>query len=296
MNDEQLRTFLLIAESGSFSKAEKESWLSKQAMMKQMKSLEEELHTALFERSHTGVKLSEKGRIFEKSARKILKEEKRLKQLLSEDGQVVRIGNVEHQAVLNPVNAAFVNEHPEISLQRVVHPNHSGEWRVANGIQDVAETFRMENRPEEKDTQYCRLMESPYMAAVSRNHPLSHLETVSIDQLVPYETMCYPIMVEEAYMDALHQAFASSPKHLQERRDVDNQVAAAYSCIDSRKVLITANPFITSVAGLKLIPLAEGWKREYGILFPKDCREAVMAYVEFAVNWYQNAVSRRPKE
>ena len=286
MNDEQLRTFLLIAENGSFTKAEKDSWLSKQAMMKQMKSLEDELQVSLFERSHTVVKLSEKGKIFCKGAKKILKEEERLKESLKDTVSIVRIGNVEHQAVLDPVNSAFVKAHPEIPLQRVVHPNHSGEWRVANNIQDVAETFHLKNSPEADNTVYHRLLDVPYRIAVSLKHPLCRYRKVSLAQLTVYETMCYPIMMEEEYLKEVRQAFHVHPERLVERMDVDNQVSCAYECMNTDRILITANPFILSVEGLKLIPLDPGWTREYGILSRKDAGTAVQTYIDFAVSYY----------
>ena len=159
MNDEQLKIFVLVADKGSFSKAEEESYISKQAMFKQIHNLEEEIETQLFIRSKTGVKLTPAGKAFYDGAQKLLKEKAALFKVVRRLGkkQIIRIGNVEHQALLDRVNEAFQQKYPEIELKRVIHPNHSGEWRVENNIQDVAETFYMENRPE-TSTSYHRLM------------------------------------------------------------------------------------------------------------------------------------------
>ena len=78
MNTEQLKTFLLTADKSSFSKAEQDGHLSKQAMMKQIDSLEKEIGVSLFLRSHTGLKLTDAGRIFYDGTKEILQKEEKL--------------------------------------------------------------------------------------------------------------------------------------------------------------------------------------------------------------------------
>ncbi|MBQ9825535.1 MAG: LysR family transcriptional regulator [Solobacterium sp.] len=73
MNSEQLRIFLNVADYGSFSKAEENSFISKQAMFKQVSRLEDEVGCPLFIRSKTGVTLSEAGKIFYDGAKELLR-------------------------------------------------------------------------------------------------------------------------------------------------------------------------------------------------------------------------------
>ena len=47
MNDRTLKSFLTVADCGSFSKAEEESYLSKQALIRQIDTLEAELRSNL---------------------------------------------------------------------------------------------------------------------------------------------------------------------------------------------------------------------------------------------------------
>ncbi len=290
MNDEQLKLFVLVADKGSFSKAEEESYISKQAMFKQINNLEEEVETQLFIRSKTGVRLTPSGKAFYDGALKLLKEKAALVKEVRRLGnkQIIRVGNVEHQALLDRVNEAFQQKYPEIELKRVVHPNHSGEWRVENNIQDVAETFHLENRPEINAT-YHRLMDSPYVVAMSPKHSLSKKSMVNLSDLKDYNLYIYPMMIDEKHMDLIHKAFYGKENNLQIRKDIDNQVEVAYSCIDTKNLLLTANPFIHSISGLKLVPLKEGWTREYGVLTPKDISPAIQKYVELAVELYSEA-------
>lgn len=301
MNDEQIRIFLAVAKAGSFSKAEENMHISKQAMLKQINALENELDAKLLARSRLGISLTPSGQVFQKGIVKINREMEKLISACREASgarEKLMIGNVEHQALLNRVTQVFMTRYPDIQVQQVIHPNHSGEWRVYHGVQDVAETFRMayEINPRLKsECAYRRLTEVPYMAAMRKGHPLSQRKTVTLGALAGYETMIFPIMLEKLYLDQISHAFLAFPDHLISREDVDNQVPAAYDCIESDRILITANPFIEDIEELVKVPLATGWTREYGVIFREPAAEAVRKYIETAEEVYseRNALKHR---
>lgn len=62
MYNPQLETFLVVADSGSFSKASESLYISPNAVIKQMNSLETNLDLTLFERTHRGLVLTEAGK------------------------------------------------------------------------------------------------------------------------------------------------------------------------------------------------------------------------------------------
>ena len=64
MNDRQLLSFIKIVETGSFSKAAKDSFISVPAMVQQIDRLEEDLGFRLLLRSNQGVRLTDQGKIF----------------------------------------------------------------------------------------------------------------------------------------------------------------------------------------------------------------------------------------
>ena len=64
MNDRQFLSFMKIVETGSFSKAAKESFISVPAMVQQIDRLEEDLGFSLFLRNNQGVRLTDQGKIF----------------------------------------------------------------------------------------------------------------------------------------------------------------------------------------------------------------------------------------
>lgn len=288
MDDEQIRLFLLVSEKGSFSKAEEAGYISKQAIMKQINRLEDEIGCTLFERTKKGVRLSGAGQVFHDGALHLIHEREQLfrecRSLMPDN--YVRLGNVEHQVLLDRVTSEFTQRYPDIEIRRIVHPNHSGEWRVENGIMDVGETFSLAVR-EDSGFTYLPLTEVPFVAAMDAAHPLAGQDQVSARELVSWPVTLFPLMLEESMIDAFHQAFALLPDHLILRQDVDNQVEAAFSCIGSDQILITANPFIHSISSLVKIPLREGWRREYGIICRPPVSHAVQKYIDLAVEIYR---------
>ncbi len=285
MNDKTLRLFRTVAESGSFSRAEAASFISKQAILKQMDALEEELGVKLFERSSRGVRLTEAGEIFYRGADKLLDLQERIVadcRRVSREADTLRIGNVEHQALLGEVTEAFAQKYPDVHIRRVIHPNHSGEYRVEHDIMDVAETFYSPAVARMPLT-YNRLIDLPYKAAVGKGHPLAGRRRVSLVQLRDYHTVVFRPMTPQLILEALQAAFRGREGNLELRTDVDNQVPVAFACAEEGSVLLSPNYFLYHLSQMVLLPLEEGWTQEYGILYRSPATPSVQKYVDLAV-------------
>ena len=92
----QLETFLVVADSGSFSKAAEALYISPNAVIKQMNSLETNLGIILFERTHRGLLLTEAGKSFYRDSKYIIQYAKdsiiRAQNAWQKEGAVIRIG------------------------------------------------------------------------------------------------------------------------------------------------------------------------------------------------------------
>jgi DNA-binding transcriptional LysR family regulator len=73
MNYEKLKTFIVVAEKKSFSEAAKLLYVTQPTITAQIKALEEELNTKLFERTTKKVELTQSARILMKYAREIIR-------------------------------------------------------------------------------------------------------------------------------------------------------------------------------------------------------------------------------
>lgn len=295
MNQDQIRIFIAAADSGSFSKAEDTLYMSRQAMLKQINHLEAEVGCRLFIRTHSGLTLTPAGKAFYRGAPDLLRKQEELVQQCrrASDEEVIRIGNVEHQVLLGRVTEAFIKLYPNVRIERIAHPNHSGEWRVDHDVIDVGESFISDAMPEHQYA-FTELTKSTYVAAMAPDHPLIKQRkrskkdaAISIHQLADYKTICFPMMLQSSYSNELTDAFQSHPDNLIKRKDVDHQVEAAYACLTQNTILITANPFIHSIKQLVQIPLSEGWKRTYGIIYKPPVSDTVQKYIDLAVSIYR---------
>ena len=96
MYNPQIKTFIVVADAGSFNKAAEQLFISSTAVIKQMNLLENHLGVRLLQRSHKGLSLTEAGEIFYKDAKHIIKYSentiKRVREAERGISDIVRIG------------------------------------------------------------------------------------------------------------------------------------------------------------------------------------------------------------
>ena len=296
MNEKQLALFISVAEQGSFSRAEAVEYISKQAILRQINSLETEVGVRLLDRSAGGIILTPAGEEFYRGAKELLElREDVLTRCRGAEKQpeVLRIGQVEHQTLLHRVTDAFQVKYPDIQIQKVIHPNHSGEYRVSHGITDVGETFYNPITPKQAFS-YTKLADMPYQVAMRHGHPLSGNGRLSLTDLVGYPTTIFALMTKKAYREALHQVFTQTGKaeNLLIRNDVDNQVDVAFQCGTSDNLLVTANGFVSEIPELTTLLLDTGWSEEYGIIYRPSPSPTVRKYIDLAVSVYRDLTAR----
>ncbi|MCD8023147.1 MAG: LysR family transcriptional regulator, partial [Lachnospiraceae bacterium] len=293
--------------------ADKPDFISKQALLRQVNQLEDEVGEKLLLRTPYGISLTEAGRVFYDGAKEILDLEDDVLTRCRKSApsqEELRVSYIEHQALLNGVTEAFMQKYPDIRIRRVVHPNHSGEFRVEHGIADVGETFYSKYTASSPNA-YTRLADMPYLAAMSRSHPLAGKMQVSLEDLTDYPVIIYAPMTDASYRQELQRAFAEKGRAVRKnpgrvesgnettmqedfsdvpfvsgtpcldvRRDVDAQVQAAFFCAETDAILLTANCFVRSIPELQVVPLAEDWHQEYGIIYRPNPSRTVRKYIE----------------
>ena len=70
--NDQLTTFIAVAESKSFNKAASQLFISAPGVIKQINALEKNIHISLFNRTHSGVTLTPAGESFYQDAKKLV--------------------------------------------------------------------------------------------------------------------------------------------------------------------------------------------------------------------------------
>lgn len=137
-----LRTFIAIADTGSFSKAGEEVFKSQSAVSMQMKRLEETVDKALFVKDGRVNRLTADGEHLLDYARRIvrLSDEAMTSFLEPECAGVVRLGTPDDYAesLLPSILATFARTHPNVEVDVECLPSGSLMRNVQSGALDIA--------------------------------------------------------------------------------------------------------------------------------------------------------------
>jgi DNA-binding transcriptional LysR family regulator len=186
MNDQQLKSLLTTAECGSFSKAEETLYLSKQALKKQIDSLEQELGFTLLVRTHHGITLTPAGVEFCHGAKKILGEMDAITQkcrALDLNEQIIRIENPYHpRLLLESALIEFSQRFPCIKQQVILRTSSHFLYDLINDHADVVECI-YHSGIEGSGLKFTKLFPLPYKCLIAPSHPLCSKEIVKFEEL-----------------------------------------------------------------------------------------------------------------
>jgi DNA-binding transcriptional LysR family regulator len=200
MELEQLRSFIAIAETRSFTKAAALAHLSQPTISRQINRLEMELGTQLFERYGHQVELTESGEFLLPSARAILKQTNRLVSMMREHegkkceqvcfGATSLLLNYLLPRVLTP----FMQDYPHIQIDLVEREDSTLEDAVARGEIDCA----MVTRYGPPRVTVVHLFSEEIFLVVSTNHRFATRSSVSLTELEEEPLVMPPISMNIA--------------------------------------------------------------------------------------------------
>ena len=136
-----LRTFLAIADTGSFSKAAERVFRTPSAVSMQVKKLEETLGTSVFERDSRSVKLTQSGEMLVSYARRILalSNEMMARFVMPEMEGTVCLGAPDDygERIMPQVLKRFAETHPNVQVNVIIETSDLLIKRFENGELDV---------------------------------------------------------------------------------------------------------------------------------------------------------------
>src|SRR5581483_4021693 len=187
MDLDQLHTFLEIVRLKSFSKAAQTCYRTQPAISAQVRQLEQELNTTLFERLGTRISLTTAGRIFAGYAEQILDLRRQAQDAINELEKVPRgdlvIGANEATCiyVLPRVFSEFKKQFPNVQL----HVDRSYGSRVVQAVMDNLADFGITQLPvQEKKLQVVNIHSDEIRLLMSAEDSLARRESVSCRDLI----------------------------------------------------------------------------------------------------------------
>jgi DNA-binding transcriptional LysR family regulator len=182
------RYFLAVAETGSIRRAAERAHISPSAISRQIQLLEHAFQAPLFERSQTGMVLTEEGRIVAEQMRNSLRDMELARARIDELHGLLR-GCVRFAAIegvmaawLLPAIAQFRAEHPGITFEAQV----TGSEQVLRLVQEDAVDLGVALAPDEHepDLQIVHRFVTRYVVAVAPNHELAKHSSITLKTLL----------------------------------------------------------------------------------------------------------------
>jgi len=192
MDFDQLHTFLEIVRLKSFSKAAQTCYRTQPAISAQIRQLEQELKTELFERFGSRISLTTAGRVFAGYAEQILDLRRRAQDEINELERVPR-GELVIAAneatciyVLPQVFSEYKKQFPGVQLQ----VDRSYGSRVLEAVMENIADFGLTQLPiHEKRAQVVDIYRDEIRVIAAAKHPIGDNLSVTCHDLVPYQLL-----------------------------------------------------------------------------------------------------------
>lgn len=180
----QIRYFLAVAETGSFTKAAERVFVTQPTLSAGIKKLEESFGAQLFERRARRVELTEAGRRFHRHARVIFEEWRTAERDMrrGEDRQGFRLGTLRTLPVTRVAGllAQFAVNRPDVDIDLVDGSVSDLEAGLTAGKIDMAITLIEDES--DRDTSF-PLFREKYRLAVSDRNPLARRHAIRLPDL-----------------------------------------------------------------------------------------------------------------
>ena len=288
MYNPQLETFIRVANTGSFSKAAEEAYITPTAVIKQINLLEESLGVTLFERTHRGVVLTNAGKSLYQDAKYIIQYCKdsatRAKNAMQDTTSVIRIGSspMTPAQLLMPLWIKIQESCPNTKFEIVPYENTPENAReilanLGKNIDVVGGIFD-ETMLDLRKCEGLELSREPFCCAVSLHHPLAAKDRLTLADLYG-ENLMLMHRGWSHYVDRLRDELLQNHPQINVV-DFDFYDTGIFNRCESGNNLLLAIPGWANVHPLlKVIPVEWDFTIPYGLLYSPQPTEIVKQFL-----------------
>lgn len=281
MNLRYLRTFLSVAQSGSFSSAESTQYLSKQAIIKQIDQLEAEIGFSLFQRGPSGVTLTAAGSVFYTGCKQVLELYDTVldrSRLVDSDHQKIRIELSHHpHNMMEQVLHQFKQLYPEVETEIIFHPGGDRHDHVRRAMVDVSE-LAYSDPVHMQGLCYESLIRSPYCCVVSKDHILANHKEISLEQL----SGCHVVVRRKSLRQEFFDTLENTEAHCFVEEHTGSELEALYNTCYNGGIYITPSFYAQTLDHLCAIPITPPITRDFGLVYRPDANAATLRLVKLA--------------
>ncbi len=276
MLNPQLRTFLCVAESGSFSKAAEQLYLSSTAVIKQINALERSLGLTLLQRTHHGVSLTPAGRIIQRYGQNMEEAERAALQearaLQEAEQKSFRIGT----SLLNPCKPFMdlwypvSREFPGYHLQII--PFDDDQTGILTELDRIGDKFDCivgvcDSKQWMDRCRFLPLGTYQHEIAVPRGHRLAGRRSIRPADLSG-ETVLLVTAGDSAAVDGIRSALSAVPEIRLEDAGQFYDMSVFNKCVSTNCAMVSLPCWEEVHPALVHIPVEWDAPIPYGILYP----------------------------
>ena len=285
-----IRYFVATSEAMSFTRAARQLNVSQPALSHSISQLEERLGNKLFERSVKGIRLTPAGKVFEKTAQRVLREISTGAQLIAESSGLIageiRLGFVNSVNIfwLPMMIGRFLQKYPLVKFSVESIDISELESRLLDEKLDLGIGFLERKRQSLKTLE---LFVENLVVIANAKLPTKKSRFMSLDEVIRFPLVLLRTgFCTREIIDAGLEGSDSQPKILAEFDSIDAiascvQQVAAISVLPEHACRWQAYP------GIKVIPLkGDCWKRPVGLITPRLAAPlpTISRFVDFLTN------------
>lgn len=289
--DDQLKTFIAVADNKSFNKAANQLFISAPAVIKQINSLENTIKVKLFKRTHSGVSLTKAGQSFYQDATKLVaayKQSINRAQDVSERKLSLKIGAGPLATGAGTKNLwlEIGKKKPNLSFQFIPCSCSLGNFNeFLAGINknfDLVSSVYDQNLLKEYHLSATQLDLTPLRISVPIQNPLAQKKKLTIEDLSG-QTVALPPKGKFQSFDKARKILSHNPKiKIQNINGFDMPILN--SCVKNNYLLCSAEDWQT--AHPMLIAKSVDWNCSvpFGLVYGKKHNQAVSEVIKYLAN------------
>jgi DNA-binding transcriptional LysR family regulator len=300
MDFDQIHTFLEIVRLKSFSKAAQTCYRTQPAISAQIRQLEHELKTELFERFGSRISLTTAGKLFAQYAEQMMDLKRQAQNALNEletspRGELVIAANEATCIyVLPAVFAEYKKQFPGVQLQ----VNRSYGSRIVEAVMENVADFGLTQLPvAEKRIQVVEIHKDEIHCVVPAGHPLANSTQVACEDLIPYSLLLPQSGMTRSRLNTWFEKVGD-----------DLQISMELDSTETMKRFVKAGLGICFLAAsncredvasgtLRSLPLApEPMIRKLGLIYRKDkaLSKAALGFIQVILGIFGSQNNARP--
>ena len=289
MYSQQIYTFVVVAEAGSFSKAAEKLYITTVSVMKQINALESRIGVKLFKRTNHGVVLTEAGETIYKTAKDIIRLSnetiKKVQKSASPKEYTIKVGT----SMLYPAKP-LVDLWGKIPLtdkpiKIKIIPLEDGQTNLLSIVNSLGKEIDCFVSPYEsnqlmKSCNIYHLGEYDCCIAVSRNHKLANKKLIKYEDLYG-ESLMLVKKGQAPVMDKIRSEIEQNHPRIKIIDTATFYSAEVFNeCEQKGYAMEILKPWADIHPSLVTIPVEWNFKVKYGIIYTKKPSKSVKEFIK----------------